>query len=121
MDTMQAFMMGRANRGNELMIFDWAKAAHLIKENPNTEICAGLQGDWGYPRNIIWTEGHIVRRYVYLASTWATPEIEICGVRQDCYVMEHDRPDWDAHTFYPSEALEILGLSKGDVPDEGDD
>lgn len=33
MDTLLAFEMGRANRGKELMVFDWDKAATIIKEN----------------------------------------------------------------------------------------
>lgn len=46
MDTMQAFMMGEMNRGNERMIFDWDKAARIIAERKPKEAMAGLRGDW---------------------------------------------------------------------------
>lgn len=32
MDTMSAFMIGMVNRGRERMVFDWDKAARIIKE-----------------------------------------------------------------------------------------
>ena len=32
MNTLSAFAMGAANRGKELMVFDWDKAAKLIKK-----------------------------------------------------------------------------------------
>ena len=32
MDTASAFMKGEANKHKELMVFDWDKAAQLIKE-----------------------------------------------------------------------------------------
>lgn len=42
MDSMQAFAMGKANRDKPSMVFDWNKAAQLIKEqNPNS-VSAGL-------------------------------------------------------------------------------
>lgn len=32
MDTLTAFRIGEANRGKEEMVFDWDKAATIIKE-----------------------------------------------------------------------------------------
>jgi hypothetical protein len=46
MDTMRAFAMGEANRGKELKVFDWEKAARLIRERSPESVWAGLSGDW---------------------------------------------------------------------------
>ena len=37
MDSMNAFMMGQANRGKELMVFDWDRAATIIKDKNATQ------------------------------------------------------------------------------------
>lgn len=116
MDSMSAFVRGEMNRGNPLMVFDWVKAAKLISENRDSTIRAGLAGDWEYTGGTIWKNGKPAKGYTYLASTWATPEIEIDGCTEDCYVMESVHPDWDADTYFPPEALEILGLTEADIP-----
>ena len=46
MDTLTAFSKARAAQGREHMVFDWVKAAKLIKERKPTLAQAGLQGDW---------------------------------------------------------------------------
>ena len=82
MDSISAFAMGEANRGKPAKVFDWDRAARRIKETGATHAAAGLSGDWE------WTGGDILRdgkpipeddTYVYLASTWATPELQIDG------------------------------------------
>lgn len=45
MNTIAAFIMGEANRGNELKVFDWDKAARLIKERKPDYASAGLDED----------------------------------------------------------------------------
>lgn len=111
MDTMSAFAMGEANRHNELMVFDWEKAATLIAERKPDYVRAGLSGDWEYTGGDIYIDGAPVDRektYVYLASTWATPEIEIDGDVIDCFKMQSETPSWDSDTYWPEEALGIL-------------
>ncbi len=111
MDNMSAFAMGQANRGNELKVFDWELAAKIIKERGALNASAGLSGDWE------WTGGKILRdgtpvpkdeTYTYLASTWATPELEIDGETIDCYRIQSETPGWDSGTYWPDEALAIL-------------
>lgn len=111
MDSMMALAMGTANRGKELMVFDWEKAAKIIKKRKAREASAGLRGDWG------WTGGDILRdgkpvpqeeTYTYLASTWATPELNIDGEIIPCYRMKSKTPGWDSGTYWPDEALKIL-------------
>lgn len=109
MDTMNAFMMGETNRHKELKVFDWDKAAQLIKENGFKDASAGLAGDWEYTGGEIFTDGKPnMDDYTYLASTWATPEIEIDGEVYDCYKMESETPNWDSHTKWPKSALDII-------------
>ena len=110
MRTEQALIMGWANREKPMMVFDWRKAAKIIKEQDAQEAGAGLRGDWESTGGTIWEDGHIVpsdQTYTYLSSTWAVPELEVDGVVVECYVME-DETDWDADTYWPPEALEIL-------------
>jgi hypothetical protein len=106
-----AFLMGEANRGREPMVFDWIKAAKRIKETGATEASAGLHSDWEYTGGCIFYEGVPVSHentYTYLASTWATPELELDGKVEDCFIMQSERPDWDANTYWPPEALAVL-------------
>jgi hypothetical protein len=113
MDTLTAYMMSKMNRGKELKVFDWDKAARLLRQHNATNASAGLSGDWE------WTGGEILRdgepvtdSYTYLASTWATPELDIDGVTFDCYTMQSKTANWDAGTKWPESALAILRKEK---------
>jgi hypothetical protein len=111
MDTLQAFAMGQANKGNELKVFDWDKAAKLIKKEKPEIASAGLQGDWEYTGGEIFKCGKPIPKedtYVYLASTWATPELDMDGNRIDCYKMQSKTPNWDSDTYWPDSAVTIL-------------
>ena len=111
MDTMQAFAMGQANRGKELMVFDWDKAAQLIKESGTKEAFAGLSGDWGATGGCIFEEGIPVdadEYYCYLASTWATPELEIDEGKVPCFKMQSETDGWHSGTMWPDSAVKIL-------------
>ena len=54
MNSMMAFVMGELNRGNEEMVFDWNKAATLIKDRKPKNASAGLRGDWEYTGDTIY-------------------------------------------------------------------
>jgi hypothetical protein len=111
MDTMRAFAMGEANRGKELKVFDWEKAARLIRERSPESVWAGLSGDWKWTGGKIYGDGRPVPKentYTYLASTWATPEIDIDGEVMGCFKMQSETPGWDSSTYWPKEALEII-------------
>ena len=114
METEKAFAMARASQGQPRKVFDWGKAAQRIKEQQPTTAGAGLQSDWEYTGGKIWKDGKPVLQedtYTFLRSTWATPELEMDGVKEDCFIME-DTTEWDADTYWPPEALEIIGLPK---------
>ena len=111
MDTLRAFAKCKANRGKELMVFDWHKAAKLIKERKAQNASAGLSGDWENNGGKIFTAGKpVTDEYTYLASRWATPEIEIDGELIECYIMQNESPEgsWNAYTKWPESALKIL-------------
>jgi hypothetical protein len=118
MDTLTVFAMGEANRGNKMKVFDWNKAAQIIKDRHASHASAGLSGDWEYTGGSILEDGKPVDKdetYVYLASTWATPELEIDYDTVDCFVMEDDVPpawtdggDDFASVYWPKSALDIL-------------
>lgn len=92
-----------------MMVFDWVRAAQIIKAYKPKEASAGLEEDWE------WTSGRIfvdekpyTDDYTYLASTWATPQLLLDGKLFDCYVMKNEVPDWNAYTQWPQIALDIL-------------
>lgn len=52
MDTYKAIFNGVMNQNKELMVFDWDKAARLIKEHHSAYAIAGLAGDMEYTGGI---------------------------------------------------------------------
>ena len=118
MNTMAAFMMGELHRHEEQRVFDWELAARIIKMKNPKEASAGLKEDWGATADTIWSDGAPRPKeevFCYLASTWAMPTLEVDDEKFPCYKMASDVPGWDAHTFWPPEALRILGILEDDV------
>ena len=108
MNTLDAFMMGEANRGKETMVFDWDKAARLIAQRKPRIAMAGLRWDWEFTGGVIYEDGVLVTKdYTFLASTWAVPELDMDGEIVECYKMEAETPRWHAHTKWPKSAVEI--------------
>lgn len=119
MDTLFAFAMGEANRHKELKVFDWDRAAQLIKEKQPEVAEAGLAGDWEWTGGTIYENGEpVTDSYTFLASTWATPEIDLDGEIIPCYKMQHEVLDWGSDTKWPQSALNILRGGKCQITDE---
>lgn len=111
METIRAFVMGRACRNDPSMVFDWHKAATLIHEQRPSVAGAGLAGDWEWTGGVIYRDGKPVPKkdtYTFLASTWATPEVSLDGETSECFVAQNDSPGWDSETYWPESALAIL-------------
>ena len=109
MDSMQAMMMGLLNKGKEQKVFDWDKAASIIKERQPEQAVAGLKEDMVYTAGVIWEHGHIVTdSYTYLASTWSTPVLVIddCDIIP-CYLMKSETT-YTSGTVWPESALAII-------------
>lgn len=122
MNSFAACMLGAANRGREQKVFDWDKAAHLIKMYGVKEAGAGLRGDYGNTGGDIFYEGKpVINSYTYLASTWATPIIKLWDYENgfgesgcpelelECWKMKSETPGWNYDTKWPQSALDILG------------
>jgi hypothetical protein len=110
MRTIEAAAMADLNRGKPMMVFDWDKAARIIRERKATTASAGLAQDWEWTGGEILTDGKPTPEddtYVYLASNWATPELDIDGEVMPCYRMQ-DGSGWDSKTYWPESALAIL-------------
>ena len=93
MNSLLAYERGKANRGEKLMVFDWEKAARLIKDSKCTTASAGLSEDWEWTGGSIFKNGKPVNKedtYTYLASTWAIPELDINGKVISCFRMESE-------------------------------
>lgn len=111
MDIMSAFLKGQASRFNRVKVFDWDKAAQRIKETKCKSASAGLSGDWEYTGGSIFENGKPVNEedtYVYLSSTWATPELDLDGYIEDCWIYQDESPGWGSKTYWPESALKIL-------------
>lgn len=119
MNTLEAYVMGEMNRGKELMIFDWDRAAKRITEEHPKSAWAGLSGDWEWTGGEIYRDGKPIKSEgTFLASTWAMPELEMDGNVEPCYRMESEAPGWNSDTKWPESALKILEAHK--VIDAGD-
>lgn len=119
MNTWVAFMMGQANHGKEKMIFDWDKAARLIRERKPECASAGLRGDWEWTGGTIYEDGRPVKDdYTFLASTWAVPELNMDGDIMECFRMKHEVPGWDSKTKWPKSALDILSTENTEMLEE---
>lgn len=115
MDTSTAFALGTARRHCPPRVFDCVKAAQLIRDSHlagNLKVAsAGLRGDWEYTGGDIFEDGSPIPEestYTFLESTWAIPELSLDGEIFECWVWEKDSPGWDAGTYWPPEALEVL-------------
>lgn len=111
MDSFSAIANGERNRGKPLMVFDWDKAAKIIKDSKCDFAEAGLSGDWEWTGGVIFEDGKPCDKentYTYLASTWATPELEVDGDTVPCWKYQDQTPDWGAETFWPETAIAIL-------------
>lgn len=112
MNPFEIIYKAEANSGKDAMVFDWDKAAKLIKMRGAYTAHAGLRGDWGYTGGIILEHGKIIPQedtYTYLASTWAVPELIIDdGEPIACYTMQSVHPEWDAESYWPDTARDIL-------------
>lgn len=106
MDTLSGIIMReKAVAANaEEMIFDWNKAADLIKQLKPEEAEAGLAGDYENTNGHIVTDGH-----TFLSSVWATPTLYLDDRAVPCFVYKSDNTEgWDYDTTWPRSAVEIL-------------
>jgi len=109
MDSMQAFMKGQIHKDDPHKVFDWNRAAAIIRDSKPNYAEAGLSSDLEYTADTIYDDGRPnVDASPYLASCWATPVLILDdGEEIECYVYEFEC-DWDSSTVWPESALAIL-------------
>lgn len=122
MNLTKAYLLATAaeQAGAPGRVFDWIKAAHLIRERKPHMVWAGLGEDWSCTSGLIYTADGIPDvkdTYTYLSSIWATPQMQFdfgpddkrdTQELIDCWRYQHDVPEWGSHTFWPDEALKLL-------------
>ena len=111
MDTLQAFHRGLMAEGRPMMVFDWDRAAYLIREFKAIHASAGLAGDWEYTGGPILEDGHPVEQEytsVWLVSSWAEPQLLLDGEIMPCWKLMDHAPEWDENTYWPDSARAIL-------------
>jgi hypothetical protein len=108
LDTLLAYNR-RMSSPNTPRVFDWDKAARLIREKKPSHAGAGLEDDWEWTGGDIYRDGEpITDSYTYLFSTWAIPELEMDDELIECWVYHSDKPEWNQDTKWPESALKIL-------------
>lgn len=92
-----------------MRVFDWEKAARILKDSKVKQAEAGLIEDWCETVGTILKDGKpVTESNAFLASRWATPVLAIGDTLIDCYRMEGDAPGWGAETLWPKEARDIF-------------
>lgn len=94
---------------------DWDKVSQFIEEHKEEilKVSAGLAEDWGCTAGKVWdyVRGYIPKddTYVYGASAWATPAIEV--VYKDGRVESYEcwKLGTDAHDYFKDEAVITSG------------
>lgn len=107
-DIITAIKKCKKHKDREMMIFDWDKAATLIKDQKLYTVYAGLNEDWEYTSGPILINGIIPDSYTFLASIWDIPVLQYDDCIIECYKMQSEEPQWDASTFWPKSARKIL-------------
>ena len=91
-------------------VFDWNKAANILKLRNIQNASAGLELDLEYTEGNILSDGKPIKETTaYLLSVWATPLLIIDGEWIECWIYEDDAT-WeieDANKNWPESALKI--------------
>ena len=113
MDSVSAYVMCMMHADSKQMVFDWHKAARIIKERQGETASAGLRGDWEYTGGVIWINGAPLlgeeTEWLYLSSPWAIPELAIGNDIYPCWLYLEDSPGWHEKTIWPQSALDVIG------------
>lgn len=82
-----------------LKYMDWKKVQQIVNDHPDSVIYAGLMEDWDNTSGLIYARGEYYNGYVYGASVWATPIVDIDGEEIECWTYEKTKegssiPSW---------------------------
>ncbi len=108
MNTMLAYERNMVTPDGHGKVFDWVKAAQILKDKNPDEAYAGLLEDMEWTAGIIWSEHRPYKKaYTYLSSRWATPVLVIDEDYIECWEPS-DGSKWDSGTKWPDEALALI-------------
>lgn len=87
------------NPVGKMKYMDWEKVKQIIETHQNAIIYAGLREDWNNTSGLIYARGKYYNGYVYGASCWATPIVDVDGAEIECWTAEKTiegagRPLW---------------------------
>ncbi len=83
----------------KMKYMDWNKVIKILSEHTDSVIYAGLREDWNNTSGLIFAHGMFYAGYVYGASVWATPIVDVDGEEIECWTYEEtpwgasDKPD----------------------------
>ena len=88
-----------SNPIGKMKYMDWEKVKKIIETHQNAIIYAGLREDWNNTSGLIYAKGKYYDGYVYGASCWATPIVDVDGAEIECWTTEETiegagRPLW---------------------------
>lgn len=83
----------------DMKYMDWEKVKKIVEEHSNSVIYAGLMEDWNNTSGLIFAKGKYYDGYVYGASCWATPIVDVDGKEIECWTNDEskgcsNRPKW---------------------------
>lgn len=88
---------------------DWEKAKKLVEEHPNSVIQAGLLEDWSNTSGLIAADGkYCADSYVFVASKWATPIVDIDGEEIECWEYAKKTNDCSKRPKWWGKGKEII-------------
>lgn len=93
-DTIRRAANGEFNEA-KMKYLDWNKAQQIVDEHPDSVIYAGLMEDWNNTSGVIYDKGKYFRsNYVYGASIWATPIVDVDGIEIECWTYDKTKEDY---------------------------
>ena len=110
MEELKKFQKGFNSRYYPTRVFDWHKAAEIIKKEKPKHADAFLGQDEAWTGGCIYHEGPVLEyNGTYLASRWAIPMLRLDDNDPiPCWCWQNEQPNWDAETLWPESALKIL-------------
>lgn len=83
----------------DMKYMDWEKVKKTVEEHPDSVIYAGLMEDRNNTSGLIYARGKFYNGYVYGASCWATPIVDVDGEEIECWTNDKtkgssDIPNW---------------------------
>lgn len=104
----EGMLVGANKPQGRFRVFDWNKAAEIIRDKQPKSAEAGLTGDWDWTGGVIYRDGKPVSdEYTFLGSTWAEPKLIVDEEDIPCWVYA-DECDFDENTKWPESALNKL-------------